>query len=281
MKILRKTDLIRLKQVEHVISEREILIQLRHPFVVRLYRTFMDNVNLYMLMEFVVGGELFTHLRRAGRFSNDVTRFFVCEVLIAIEYMHTFDIIYRDLKPENILLDITGHIKITDFGFAKVVKDRTWTLCGTPEYLAPEIIQSKGHGKAVDWWALGILMFEMLAGFPPFYDEHPFGIYEKILGGKLTFPMHFDVNAKDLVKKLLTQDRSRRIGSLLGGANDIKDHKWFKDISWDDVVQLKLTPPIQVIAKHLGDSSNFDEYPEEQYNQSMPTDNFNELFPNF
>jgi len=168
MKILRKTDLIRLKQVEHVISEREILIQLKHPFVVKLYRTFMDNVNLYILMEFVVGGELFTHLRRAGRFSNDATRFFVCEVLIAIEYMHTLDVIYRDLKPENILLDITGHIKITDFGFAKVVKDRTWTLCGTPEYLAPEIIQSKGHGKAVDWWALGILMVEMLAGFPPF-----------------------------------------------------------------------------------------------------------------
>lgn len=126
--------------------------------------TFQDDTNLYMLLEYVVGGELFTHLRRAGRFTNDMTRFYASEIVLAIEYLHSKDIIYRDLKPENLLIDHQGHIKITDFGFAKKVVDRTWTLCGTPEYLAPEIIQSKGHGKAVDWWALGILIFEMLAG---------------------------------------------------------------------------------------------------------------------
>lgn len=130
-----------------------------------------------MLLEFVLGGELFSHLRKAVKFSNDTTRFYASEIgsrwharvpnsiaALAIEYLHSFDIIYRDLKPENLLLDQDGHIKITDFGFAKKVEDRTWTLCGTPEYLAPEIIQSKGHGKPVDWWALGILIFEMLAG---------------------------------------------------------------------------------------------------------------------
>ncbi|KNC71823.1 serine/threonine protein kinase [Sphaeroforma arctica JP610] len=117
-----------------------------------------------MLFEYVVGGELFSHLRKAGRFENTVARFYVVEIVLALEYLHQQNIIYRDLKPENILIAQHGHLKITDFGFAKRVTDRTWTLCGTPEYLAPEIIQSKGHGKAVDWWALGVLTYEMLAG---------------------------------------------------------------------------------------------------------------------
>jgi serine/threonine protein kinase len=129
------------------------------------YATFQDDTNLYMLMEYVIGGELFCHLRKSGRFANDTARIFAAEVVLALEHLHSKDILYRDLKPENLLLDRTGHIKICDFGFAKHVEDRTWTLCGTPEYLAPEIIQSKGHGKAVDWWALGVLLFEMLAGY--------------------------------------------------------------------------------------------------------------------
>ena len=166
MKVLRKTDVVRLRQVEHVNAERFILARIRHPFIVDLYATFQDHLNIYMLLSYVPGGELFSHIRRAQRFSADVTRFYLAIIVLALRYLHSNNIIYRDLKPENLLLDTRGYLKLADFGFAKVVDDRTWTLCGTPEYLAPEIIQSDGHGKAVDWWACGILCYEMLVGYP-------------------------------------------------------------------------------------------------------------------
>ncbi|KAI8063799.1 camp-dependent protein kinase 9 [Gongronella butleri] len=262
MKVLKKSEVVRLKQVEHLLSEKQILASVRFPFIVDLFCTFQDNVNLYMLLEYVVGGELFSHLRRAGRFTNDMTRFYASEIVLAIEYLHSKNIIYRDLKPENLLLDHQGHIKITDFGFAKTVIDRTWTLCGTPEYLAPEIIQSKGHGKAVDWWALGILIFEMLAGYPPFFDDNSFGIYEKILAGKVQFPAHFDPLAKDLLKRLLVGDRSKRLGNLKGGSEDLKRHKWFRGVDWLGLLEKNVRAPIIPAYRHPGDTSNFEKYPE-------------------
>lgn len=262
LKMLKKNEIIRLKQVDHIKAEKEILSRIAHPFIVSLYSSFQDDCMLYMLMEYVIGGELFTQLRKVGRFGNDTSRFYAAEIVLALAYLHEKNIVYRDLKPENLLIDKDGHMKITDFGFAKVVRDRTWTLCGTPEYLAPEIIQSKGHGKAVDWWAIGILIFEMLAGFPPFYDENPFGIYQKILAGKIEFPRHFDPYAKDLVKKLLTADRTKRYGCLKDGAEDIKKHKWFKNVNWDKTLQRRLKPPFVPGFRSPDDTSNFDMYPE-------------------
>merc|ERR1711871_1415813 len=270
MKILKKAEIIRLKQVEHIKAEKTILGSINHPFIVNMFGAFQDERCLYMLMEYVIGGELFSHLRRAGRFTNEVTKFYSGEIVLAFDYLHKKDIVYRDLKPENLLLDDAGHVKITDFGFAKRVEDRTWTLCGTPEYLAPEIIQSKGHGKAVDWWALGVLNYEMLAGYPPFYDENPFGIYQKILAGKIEFPRHFDVHAKDLIKKLLTADRSKRLGNLKAGAEDVKKHKWFRNFQFKDLIDAELAAPVNPDVKGEGDTHNFDQYPDSADDGQMP-----------
>ncbi|KAJ1555228.1 camp-dependent protein kinase catalytic subunit [Cladochytrium tenue] len=256
MKVMRKTDIVKLKQVEHTINEKGILEKLDFPFLVGLLGTFQDSANLYIVLEYVQGGELFSFLRKSGRFPNHVARFYAAEVLLAFEYLHSMDIIYRDLKPENLLLTADGHIKITDFGFAKFVPDQTWTLCGTPDYLAPEIIQSKGYGKAVDWWSLGILIYEMLAGHPPFYDEDPFKLYEKILICKLRFPPHFDPMARDLVRRLLTPDLSKRFGNLKGGSEDIKRHRWFHGIDWDSLRNLEIIVPYVPKVGHAGDTSN-------------------------
>ena len=155
-----------------------------------------------MVLEYIVGGEFFTHLRKAGRFDNNTAKFYAAHVVLIFEFLHGKDFIYRDLKPENLLLDSTGYLKITDFGFAKRVAFKTYTLCGTPEYIAPEVLLNKGHGKGVDWWTLGILVYEMLAGQPPFVDDDPMGIYQQILAGKLNFPRYIDRNVKVRVKYL-------------------------------------------------------------------------------
>lgn len=262
MKVLKKSEVVRLKQVEHIQNEKAILEKTQHPLLVNLVGTFQDAINIYMVLEYVQGGEMFTYLRKFQRFPNHIAKFYAAEVVLAFEYMHSKDTIYRDLKPENILLDSRGHTKITDFGFAKYVPDITWTLCGTPDYLAPEIIQSKGYGRAVDWYSLGILIFEMLAGYPPFYDEDHFKLYEKILVGKVRWPQHIDPYAKDLIKRLLTADLTKRYGNLKGGVGDIKRHKWFADIDWKKMRRQEIQPPIVPVVQHEGDTSNFDQYEE-------------------
>lgn len=282
IKCLKKSEVLRMKQVEHILAESSILSSIRHPFIVNLLKSFQDDKKLYIILEYVIGGELFSHLRKAGKFPNDVAKFYSAEIVLAFEYLHSMDILYRDLKPENLLLDQGGHVKITDFGFAKRVPERTFTLCGTPEYLAPEIIQSKGHGKAVDWWALGILTYEMLVGYPPFFDESPFRIYEKILEGKVQFPKWVDARAKDFIKSLLTTDHTKRLGTLKHGVADIKKHKWFYGVDWDMLLARKIPAPIPVKVTKPGDSRYFDRYPESKEDKTVTlTPPQQELFKNF
>ncbi|KAJ2989445.1 hypothetical protein NUW58_g3461 [Xylaria curta] len=231
-----------------------------------------DAKNLYMVMDFVEGGELFSLLRKSGRFPNPVAKFYAAEVTLALEYLHSRNIIYRDLKPENLLLDRHGHLKITDFGFAKRVPDKTWTLCGTPDYLAPEVVSNKGYNKSVDWWSLGILIYEMLCGYTPFWDSgSPMKIYENILRGKVKYPAYVHPDAQDLLERLITPDLTKRLGNLYGGSQDVKEHPWFSEVTWDRLsrkdIDAPYTPPVKAGS---GDASQFDRYPEETEKYGQP-----------
>lgn len=191
MKTLIKNVIVSNNLTEHVVNEKKVMQVLDHPFILKLHNTYKDAKYIHFLLELALGGELFTHLRQRGRFDESGSQFYSASVLLAFRHMHEQSIVYRDLKPENLILDSDGYLKVVDFGLAKKVVDRTWTLCGTPDYLAPEIILNKGHDKAVDYWALGVLIFELTAGFVPFYADDPMQVYHLILQGNIKFPSHF------------------------------------------------------------------------------------------
>lgn len=201
---------------------------------------------------------MFSYIRKFGRLNLGTVKIYVAELVIILEYLHTSNIVYRDLKPENILLDKSGHLKLTDFGFSKFLYDRTWTLCGTPEYIAPEIILGHGHTKAVDWWSLGVLTYEMLAGYPPFTHENTLGLFEKVKEPQtLVFPNFFTPDAVDLIQKLLVVDPSRRLGVTCRGAIDIKLHPFFAGLNWSGISERKHPPPYKPKIKNSEDVSNF------------------------
>lgn len=280
LKAVSKAQIVETGQQGHIMSEKQVMEKLNHPFLIRLYQTYKDQNKLYFLLEPVMGGELFTLLKEHNVFEEGQARIYAGCVVLAFEYMHSFDIVYRDLKPENLLIDDKGYIKITDFGFAKRIESgRTWTLCGTPDYLAPEIVAGKGHGKGVDWWTLGILIYEMLCSAPPFYDKDQLKTYQKIMGGEIVYPSYFSSAAISLIKKLLYRKAARRLGVVKGGASLIKKHKWFKDFhqtypdetdGWNQLLKRALPIDAQFIPTIASnkDLSNFDDAYEEDMNNT-------------
>lgn len=225
-------------------------------------------------MEACLGGELWTILRDRGNFDDSTTRFYTACVVEAFAYLHSKGIIYRDLKPENLILDHRGYAKLVDFGFAKKIGfgKKTWTFCGTPEYVAPEIILNKGHDISADYWSLGILMYELLTGSPPFSGPDPMKTYNIILRGidMIEFPKKITKNAANLIKKLCRDTPSERLGNLKNGVKDIQKHKWFEGFNWDGLRKGTLTPPIIPNLTSSTDTSNFDSFPED--NEDPPPD---------
>ncbi|XP_041066305.1 cGMP-dependent protein kinase 1-like [Carcharodon carcharias] len=267
MKILKKHHIVEMRQQEHIRSEKQIMQEAHCDFIVRLYRTFRDHKYLYMLMEACLGGELWTILRDRGSFDDATTRFYTACVLEAFAYLHSKGVIYRDLKPENIILNHRGYAKLVDFGFAKKIGfgKKTWTFCGTPEYVAPEIILNKGHDSSADYWSLGILMYELLTGSPPFSGSDPMQTYNIILRGidMIEFPKKITKNAGTLIKKLCRDNPSERLGNQKNGVKDIQKHKWFEGFNFEGLRKGTLTPPIVPNVTGPLDTSNFDTFPED------------------
>jgi len=264
LKTITKRQLIDAGQVKGVLREKQIMASLEHPFILPMVGSFQDENFLYLLLPFGQGGELFNVIHTDARdgLDNNSSRFYAACILEALGYLHARNIVYRDMKPENALIDKDGYCIMVDFGFAKIVVDKTYTLCGTPEYLAPEIIMSKGHDKAVDYWSFGVLIYEMLVGQSPFYlyGTDQVSLFKRIVMVKYSCPSKVTDEAKDVIKKLLTRRQASRIGNLSRGHEDIKEHPWFASLNFDRLNSRKLKAPWKPKISNPLDSRNFDDF---------------------
>ncbi|DAA13645.1 ribosomal protein S6 kinase beta-2 isoform X1 [Bos indicus] len=276
MKVLRKAKIVRnAKDTAHTRAERNILESVKHPFIVELAYAFQTGGKLYLILECLSGGELFTHLEREGIFLEDTACFYLSEITLALGHLHSQGIIYRDLKPENIMLSSQGHIKLTDFGLCKESIHEgavTHTFCGTIEYMAPEILVRSGHNRAVDWWSLGALMYDMLTGSPPFTAENRKKTMDKIIRGKLELPPYLTPDARDLVKKFLKRNPNQRIGGGPGDAADVQRHPFFRHVNWDDLLARRVDPPFRPSLQSEEDVSQFDSHFTKQTPVDSPDD---------
>lgn len=261
MKKLQKEHIVKRNQVEHTKTERQVLETASHPFIVTLHWAFQTPKTLYMVLEYCPGGELFFHLSRAGRFPEPRCKFYAAELVLAIGYLHSLNVIYRDLKPENVLLDAEGHVKLTDFGLSKAgIMDNfsAKSMCGTPEYLAPELLDKRGHGRAVDWYSTGALTYEMLTGLPPFYTRNRDQLFDRIRGAELTYPPYLSPVAKSLLQAMLLRDPDKRLGGGQRDAEEVKDHKFWSSVDWVATMGRQVTPPFKPNVSEKGDVKYFE-----------------------
>ena len=257
MKILKKKEIQEKNQRQQSLTERTILAKASCPFIVKLFWAFQDKKNLYMVLEYLSGGELFFHLSQQGLFSELRTRFYAVEIVLGLEYLHDNNIIYRDLKPENIVLDSLGHVRLTDFGLSKEYlpgAEKTLTICGTAEYLAPEIIKGAEYNKAVDFWSLGAVMYYMLSGAPPHYSKNKAQIFKNVLTKPIEPILSVTNAANELMQSLLKVDPNERLGSMA----ELKAHDWFSGVNWEEAYQKRMEPPFKPRVKASSDTSNFD-----------------------
>ena len=261
MKILDKKTIISYNQEEHTKAERDLMVKVDCPFIVDIKFAFQNKQNLYLLTEFMQGGELFFHLYRDKRFTNEKARFYSIEIILAIEFLHQKKMMYRDLKPENVLIDKKGHIKLTDFGLSKILskeKEKTYTICGTPQYLAPEILAGEGYDDAVDWWSLGCILYKMLIGVDPFHFSRDESLCAEMFEVDVFIPDYVSKQAKDLINKLLVTNPKKRLGWGPGGVDKIKNHPYFKDVDWEKAWKKELDPPFIPELKDEMDLKYFD-----------------------
>uniref|UniRef100_A0A8C9T8D9 Ribosomal protein S6 kinase n=1 Tax=Scleropages formosus TaxID=113540 RepID=A0A8C9T8D9_SCLFO len=284
MKVLKKAMIVRnAKDTAHTKAERNILEEVKHPFIVDLIYAFQTGGKLYLILEYLSGGELFMQLEREGIFMEDTACFYLAEISMALGHLHQNGIIYRDLKPENIMLNNQGHVKLTDFGLCKEsIHDGTvtHTFCGTIEYMAPEILMRSGHNRAVDWWSLGALMYDMLTGAPPFTGENRKKTIDKILKCKLNLPPYLTQEARDLLKKVLKLALSH---SCFSGP---QSHPFFRHINWEDLLARKVEPPFKPFLQSADDVSQFDskftsQTPVDSPDDSTLSESANQVFLGF
>jgi serine/threonine protein kinase len=246
MKVLNKDRIMGQNLLKYAMAERNVLSLSNHPFIVKLNFAFQTSSKLFLILDYCPNGDLSKHLYIEKRFPEPKAKFYLCEVLLALEDLHKRDIIFRDLKPDNVVLDNEGHIKLTDFGLSKegVFDSKSAkSFCGSIAYLAPEMLKKQGHGKAVDWYLLGVLFYEMLVGIPPYFTAHKEDIFHNIEYGELQFPKLISNEAKELLRALLQKDPNKRLGGGIRDALDIKEHVYFKDVNWEDVYNKKIKPP--------------------------------------
>ena len=263
MKVLKKQHVVKRKQVEHTKTERSVLGSINHPFIVKLHCAFQTGEKLHFVLDFCQGGELFFHLGRAGRFKEQLGRFYSAEISLALGYLHERGVVYRDLKPENVLLDHEGHVKLADFGLSKegITSgiEGTHSFCGTPEYLAPEVLNRLGHGTAVDWWSLGALLYEMLTGLPPWYSQDRQVLFKGIRELPLIMPAYLSEAAKDILTQFLERDVRQRLGSHSDIA-EVKQSPFFAAVDWDRLEAREVDPPFKPLASaaDVDDTTNFE-----------------------